>query len=78
MIFNYEGNDYPKTIIKTENGKGKGIIKNVLVFRYLGCQIHSLQEKTGDEELNVRVDSATARFYALSNKFFNHKIALKT
>ena len=24
------------------------------------------------------MDSATARFYALSNKFFNHKIALKT
>ena len=63
MIFNYEGNDYPKTIIKTENGKGKGIIKNVLVFRYLGCQIHSLQEKTGDEELQevIRLQLASTR-----------------
>ena len=81
MIFNYEGDQYPNQILELPEslkGKGKGIIKNVPVFRYLGCQIHYNQAKTGEEELNTRVDSATARFYALSTKFFNHKIALKT
>ena len=81
MIFNYEGDQYPNQILELSEslkGKGKGIIKNVPVFRYLGCQIHYNQAKTGEEELNTRVDSATARFYALSTKFFNHKIALKT
>ena len=80
MIFNYEGDYYPNQILELPEsfqGKGKGTIKNVPVFRYLGCQIHYNQAKTGEEELNTRVDSGTARFYALSTKFFNHRIALK-
>ncbi|MEO2222612.1 MAG: reverse transcriptase family protein, partial [Candidatus Poseidoniia archaeon] len=72
MIMNFSGGEYPQSIANV-NGVD---IENVEVFRYLGCQIHYNQVGTGDEELNLRADSAVSRFYALSKKFFNHKIAL--
>ena len=72
MIMNYHGNEYPKSITQV-NGID---IENVETFSYLGCQINFQQVGTGDEELNLRVDSATSRFYALSKKMFNQNISL--
>ena len=70
---NYQVLEYPKTIVKVNNVE----IKNVEIFRYLGCQIQFNQVGTGDEELTLRIDSATSRFYALSKKMFNHNISLQ-
>ena len=51
-------------------------IENVETFRYLGYQIHFQLFGTADEELNLQIDSATSRFYALSKKMFNQSISL--
>ena len=48
------------------------------MFLYLGSQIHYNQPSTGDEELNLRIDSAENKFYSLGKKFINHKINLTT
>ena len=74
MIMNLEDDDYPTTIAKVD---GKDI-ENVEVFTYLGCKVHNRQATTGDEELSLRKESASSRFYGLSMKFFNRKIALTT
>ena len=74
MIMNFEEEFYPTTI---SNIEGKDI-DNVKVFRYLGCQVHFKQATTGDEELSLRKESASSRFYGLIMKFFKRKISLTT
>jgi len=53
-------------------------IENVETFRYLGAQIKYDEPTTGDAELELRVDSAVAKFYELGMKLMNYKISLKT
>ena len=74
MILNFAGENYPDTIVKLNESE----IKNVESFRYLGCQINFKQHGTGEEEINLRVDSATTKLYSLGKKFFNQKIHLTT
>ena len=76
MIVNCQLSDeeYPTTIAKL-NGEN---IENVKVFCYLGCNIKYNEPGTGDSELEFRIDCAESKFYQLSKKFFNHKIAIKT
>ena len=47
-------------------------------FRYLGAQIKYDEPTTGDAELELRVDSAVAKFYELGLKLMNYKIRLRT
>ena len=54
------------------------IIGNLKAFFYLGSRIHYNQPSTGDEELNLRIDSAEIKFYSLCKKFMSHKINLTT
>ena len=76
MIVNYQLSDkeYPTTIAKLNEEN----IENVKVFCYLGCNIKYNEPGTGDSELEFRIDCAESKFYELSKKFFNHKIAIKT
>ena len=53
-------------------------LKTLKVFWYLGCNIKYNEPGTGDSELEFRIDCAESKFYELSKKFFNHKIAIKT
>ena len=74
MILNHHGENYPETIASLNDFA----IENIKTFLYLGSQIHYNQPTTGDEELNLRVDSAESKFYSLGKKFMNHKIKLTT
>ena len=67
-------NEYPTSICSLEDKR----IDNVKVFRYLGGNIKYNEQNTGDEEVELRLESGEAKFYALSKKFFNHKIPLRT
>ena len=73
MIFNHGGDSYPSTIVNLDSKS----IDNVKRFQYLGCYIQYNQATTGDEELNLRIDSAESKFYAMGKKFMNHRINLK-
>ena len=53
-------------------------IDNVKVFRYLGGNIKYDEHSTGDEEIELRLESGEAKFYELVKKLLNHKIVLKT
>ena len=72
MILNFTGENYPQKIIKLN----ETYIDNVKTFCYLGSQINFKQPGTGEEEINLRVDSATTKLYSLGKKFFNQKILL--
>ena len=74
MILNHHAENYPETITSLNDI----VIGNVKVFLYLGSQIHYNQPSTGEEELNLRIDSAENKFYSLGKKFMNHKINLTT
>ena len=76
MIFNqqldYE--EYPTTVASL-NGES---LENVVIYRYLGCDIKYNESSTGDTELNLRTDAATNKFYSNSKNLLNKKIYLKT
>ena len=74
MILNCKEKNYPSTIVDLENVS----IENVKVFQYLGSYIHFNQANTGDEEINMRIDSAECKFYAMGKKLMNYKIFLST
>ena len=76
MIFTYPNDDheYPKTICKLEGSD----IDNVMVFKYLGTNIHFREYTTGDAEIGQRIESAEWKFYEHVRKFMNFKIALST
>ena len=74
IINNNNANEYPTSICSLEGKR----IDNVEVFRYLGGNIKYDEQNTGDEEIELRLESGEAKFYALSKKLFNHKIALRT
>lgn len=48
------------------------------MFQYLGSYVHYKQANTGDEEINMRIDSAENKFYAFGKKLMNYKISLST
>ena len=72
MILNFTGENYPLTILKLNETD----IDKFEKFCYLGYQINFQQHGTGEEEINIRVDSATTKLYSLGKKFFNQKILL--
>ena len=76
MILNHQylNTEYPESVI-TVNGEH---IKNVKVFKYLGCQIKYDEPSTGNLELELRIDAAENKFYELGRKLMNHKIMLST
>ena len=76
MVLNQQHTDktYPKTVSQIVGVE----IENVEVFRYLGAQIKYDEPTTGDAELELRVDSAVAKFYELGMKLMNYKIGLRT
>ena len=76
MILNQQhfGTEYPSTICKLD---GKDL-ENVKVFRYLGSQIRFDESTTGNEEIELRIDSAETKFYEIGKKIMNFKIALNT
>ena len=53
-------------------------LENVVIYRYLGCDIKYNESSTGDTELNLRTDAATNKFYSKSKNLLNQKIYLKT
>ena len=65
---------YPTTICKLDGKE----IENVKVFRYLGGNIKFDEQNTGDEEIELRIESAESKFYETGKKLFNQKILLKT
>ena len=74
MVLNYMNKeDYPKSIAQVAGHS----IDNIKSFRYLGCEIKFDEQGTGDAEVELRINCAEAKFYQLSKKFFNRKIALK-
>ena len=76
MIINNQiaSDEYPSAICKM-----KGLdIENVKVFRYLGANIKYDEQNTGDEEIELRKESAEAKFHELGRKLQNHKILLTT
>ena len=76
MIINHQilEVEYPKSIAKL-NGTD---VENVEIFRYLGCNIKYNEPGVGDSELEFRIECAECKFYELSKKFMNHKIAIAT
>ena len=76
MVLNQQHIDtrYPKTICHIAGEE----IENVETFRYLGAQIKYDEPTTGDAELELRIDSAVAKFYELGLKLMNYKIRLRT
>ena len=76
MILNqqYLNSEYPTTISML-NGEQ---VKNVQIFRYLGCQIKYDEPGTEDTETELRIDCAECKFYELGRQFMNHKIAIVT
>ena len=74
MIFNFLGENYPPTLVSLDSQP----IENETVFQYLGSFVHREQTTTGDEELNLRIDSADTKFYSLGKKLMNFRICLKT
>ena len=74
MIFNFIGENYPPTLVSLDSQP----IKNETVFQYLGSFVHREQTTTGDEKLNLRIDSADTKFYSLGKKLMNFHICLKT
>ena len=76
MIVNYQLNDeqYPESIVNL-NGVN---IENVKVFCYLGCNIKYNEPGIGDSEIELRIECAECKFYELSKKFMNHRIAIAT
>ena len=69
MIMNLQHikNEYPSTICNIEGED----IENVKVFRYL-------EQTTGHAEIELRIDSAEAKFNEIGIKIMNFKIALQT
>ena len=76
MILNHQHikNEYPSTVCNIEGED----IENVKVFRYLGSQVKFDEPTTGDAEIELRIDSAEAKFYEIGIKIMNFKIALQT
>ena len=76
MIFNQQldNEEYPTTVASL-NGES---LENVVIYRYLGCDIKYNESSTGDTELNLRTDAATNKFYSISKNLLNQKIYLKT
>ena len=76
MIINNDAvtDEYPSSICNMEEKE----IDNVKVFRYLGGNIKYDEHSTGDEEIELRLESGEAKFYELVKKLLNHKIVLKT
>ena len=76
MIFNQQldNEEYPTTVASL-NGES---LENVVIYRYLGCDIKYNESSTGDTELNLRTDAATNKFYSNSKNLLNQKIYLKT
>lgn len=74
MILNYQGEDYPPSLIKLRNID----IKNVIIFKYLGAFIHYEQPNTGDIEINNRIQLAVSKFTEMTNLLQNFNIALRT
>ena len=76
MILNcqYENKDYPASISSL---RGKEL-ENVIMYRYLGCEIKYDEPTTGDAELTLRNDVADCKLYSLSRNFMNTKIKLST
>ena len=61
MLLNHHGGNYSETITSLNDT----VIDNVKVFLYLGSQIHYNQPSTGEEEINLCIDSAENKFYSL-------------
>ena len=78
MIINHHyinnNSTYPESIATLNNTP----IENVVTFRYLGDRIKYDEPSTGDAEIELRIDVAEGKFYALSKKLLNHKILLHT
>ena len=74
MIFNFQGENYPPTLVSLDSQP----IKNETAFQYLGSYVHREQTTTRDEELNLRTDSTETKFYSLGKKLMNFRISLKT
>ena len=66
--------EYPDTLVYLNDIP----IENVKTFVYLGCMLKYDEPTTGDTELNLRIDTATNKFYELGKKFMNHRISLST
>ena len=72
MVMNCTEPTYPSTVCFLNDEP----IKNVEIFAYLGCMIKYNEPYTGDEELNLRIESAEAKLYEHGKKFFNCRISL--
>ena len=77
MILNhqYMDDEYPAVVVRLGNNKP---IENVKSFIYLGCTIKYNEPSTGDNELEVRIDTAECKFYEIAKNLLNHKISLIT
>ena len=76
MILNhqYTTDEYPAAVVRLGNKP----IENVKSFIYLGCTTKYNEPSTGDNELEVRIDTAECKFYEISKNLLNHRISLTT
>ena len=72
MILNFQGHDYPDTIINI-----KGIpIKNVTSFKYLGAIKSHSEPGTAAKEIDLRIAMATSKFSEMKKLLCNYHINL--
>ena len=72
MILNYQGDEYPESIITINNKP----IDNVKEFVYLGTKITYMHPGTSDKELAMRIGMANGKFSSLKKLLCNHHIKL--
>ena len=74
MILNYEGHQYPDTIVKVD---GKPI-ENVKEFVYLGTLLNYSNPGTSDHEIDRRIGMATSKFAEMKKLLCNYRINIST
>ena len=73
MILNYQGDDYPDTIISINNTQ----IKNVTHFKYLGSTKAYNEVGTCEKELKNRIGMAHGKFSEIKSLLCNYHLALR-
>ena len=74
MILNYEGHQYPDTIVKVD---GKHI-DNVKEFVYLGTLLNYSNPGTSDHEIDRRIGMAISKFAEMKKLLCNYRINIST
>lgn len=72
MILNYQGEEYPESILTINNQK----IKNLKTFKYLGAMLSYNEPGTSGMEISHRIGMANAKFASLKKLLCNYHLKL--